>query len=291
MSEIIMETEPVFVWEDAEAFLSHLKERGRKEETLKDYRGILRRFYEAMPADKRVTQDLLDAWPDTLLGRGYVPNTVNRYLSVINQFCAFCEWRALNPVPWVLFGKQMKYRLLTRKEYKRLLLTAKKQGQERLYLMIKTLVCTGMKFSEAARLEMNDVKKGSRLVSRQGELTMAVLPPALCGELLSYAQKNGIDRGYIFSTPNGLMNRHEAWVKLRRLCRDAEVPENKVSVQTLTMLYQETYSTLKKQMEPILQQNYSQLLEAEQEEIGWGLLQLAPPQQGESGKIQKVVSQ
>ena len=161
MSEIVMETAPVFVWEDAEKFLKHLEIRGRKNGTIDDYRGVLSRFYSAILDDKRVTQEFLDAWPDTLLGRGYEPNTINRYLSVINQFCAFCDWRALDPVPWILFGKRRQNRLLTRREYKLLLLTAKRDGHEQLYLLIKTLVCTGLKLSEATYLDMDDVKKGA----------------------------------------------------------------------------------------------------------------------------------
>ena len=98
-----------------------------------------------------------------------------------------------------------------------------------------------------------------------------MIPLALRTELLCFAERQTIDRGQLFRTPNGLLNRRAVWEKIQHLCLAAGISERKVSAQAFTMLYQETYSTIQKEFEPIVRQNYDQLLEEEQDEIGWSV--------------------
>ena len=62
------------------------------------------------------------------------------------------------------------------------------------------------------------------------------------GALLSYAKKNGIRSGVIFTTRNGKpLSRSSIWVRMKTLCEQAQVKASKVFPHNLRKLFARTF--------------------------------------------------
>ena len=129
----------------------------------------------------------LELWWDRLLEDGYSNSAVNGMLVAVNQFLEFVghlELRLMdrskvprNPQPE-----------LTRSEYLRMLSTAKEQGNERLYLIVKTFACTGLYSQSLPMVTVENVKKGRFWVTYQGVRSVFRIPAYLQQELLRFAE-------------------------------------------------------------------------------------------------------
>ena len=65
------------------------------------------------------------------------------------------------------------------------------------------------------------------------------------------------------------MNRTNVTDSIRRLCREAQVPEEKGNPRCLRRLYLDTWEGIRRSLEVLAEQSYERLLEEEQETAGW----------------------
>ena len=97
----------------------------------------------------------------TELTKKYAPASVNTVLSSLNSFFTYQEWYELKTktlkIQRQIFASDEKE--LTKAEYERLLLTAKKKS-ERLYLLMQTICSTGIRISEVSYVTVEAVNKG-----------------------------------------------------------------------------------------------------------------------------------
>ena len=95
-------------------------------------------------------------------------------------------------------------------------------------------------------------------------------PGCLCRELLDYAQSRGIRTGPVFLTRNGKpIDRTNVTVSIRRLCRAAQLPEEKGSPRCLRKLYQATREGIERNVTLLVERAQDRLMEEEQLQIGW----------------------
>lgn len=76
----------VMTEEDMQRFLTDYVRMNRAEGTVKFYRRKLRRFYDDIPADKTIRYGTLQKWRESLLQHGYMPGSVNAFLSAANSY-------------------------------------------------------------------------------------------------------------------------------------------------------------------------------------------------------------
>lgn len=241
----------------------------RTKGTIEEYRYSLRLLYEYLPDNKRIGPHTLEQWRGALLEKGYGYRTINARISAANSFVTFCgrpEFRVGNQLEAETYCQPE----LTRNEYLRLLQTAKIEGKEREYLLIKLFACTGIAVKDIDRVTVDAVKRGIIIVGNKGRQSIIRIPDFLQSEMLEFIRRNGITDGVIFVTRKGTqIRRTNIADNIRGLCRTAQVAEEKGNPRCLRKLYQDTQEGIRKDIEVLVDQAYIRMLEMEQLTIGW----------------------
>ena len=252
---------------DLEAYLDSLSQQGRGHDTVATYRRNVRALYDGLPKDKTVRPGTLARWQRMLLEKGYSPRTVNVRMSVANSLMAFLGRRDLQSVGALEVDDVQPE--LTRSEYLRLLTTARALDKERLYLLVKLFGCTGLPLQELPRVTVEALTEGRVIVRSSGTVQLLHLPDFLRKELLAYARREGTVSGPIFHTKSGKpLGRTAVTDSIKRLCRDARVPEEKANPRCLKRLWQSTQDGIRTQIDLLVEQACDRLMEAEQLTVG-----------------------
>ena len=258
--------------ENLSSFFRFLEERRRGDGTVDAYQRALYALCEYLPDEKKfIDRTVLSNWQKELLSQGYAVRTVNNRISAANSFLEYMGRRDLQLPPAVLPDCDIRPEL-ARSEYLRLLKTAKLMGKERTYFIIKTICCAGVRVQELPQITVEAVKMGNVVVTGQCGARKLHIPSVLREELLSFASRKGIESGPLFVTRNGVpMNRTGVNDSIKRLCRDARVPEEKGNPRCLLKLHQSTYGNIQNSIAVLVEQAYDRLLEQEQESAGWNV--------------------
>ena len=186
----------------------------------------------------------LVAFKQDLAASGMAPATVNGVLTAANKLldmAGYSEWRLrLMKVQRRVF--MAPEREMTRKEYEKLVHTAKRAGDARLALALQTLGATGARVSELNFITLEAAKAGKVEIRSKGKIRMLLLPKKLCKLLISYCRNRGITSGQIFITASGRpLDRSNLWKSMKRLAARAGVLLNKVFPHNLRHLFARTY--------------------------------------------------
>ena len=123
---------------------------------------------------------------------------------------------------------------------------------------------------ELSQITAEAVRAGSVSVTGQCGVRKLHIPSILRAELLSFASRKGIESGPLFVTRKGMpVNRTSVNDSIKRLCRDARVPEEKGNPRCLLKLHQSTYGNIQNSVAVLIEQAYDRLLEQEQAYAGW----------------------
>ena len=243
------------------SFLEELARKGRTPGTLDTYQRNICSLYDALPEDKTLLPGTLDRWQQDMLAEGYSPRTVNTRLSVANHLVAFLGRRELQTRGTLQIGEGGTPEL-TRREYLRLLSTARILGKERIYLLVKLFGSTDLAVGDLGQLTVEALRGEEACPSR--------LPDFLRRELLDYARRESITSGPVFCTKRGKpLGRTAVTDSMKQLCRDARVAEEKANPRCLKHLWQTTQDGFRAQLDRMVEQAWDCLLETEQLSIGW----------------------
>ena len=245
-------------------YLEAVREKGRAVNSLKKYQRDLTALYAFLPAEKRIGPDTLREWRDALQKQGFSARTMNGMITEANCFlrwigawdCQLSE-RIEPPAPACAE--------LTRNEYLRLLTTARETGKERAYFLVKVFACTGISSHDLCNMTVERLK-----TRKDGGGKTLPIPECLRKELLAYCRRNGRSSGPIFVTRSGKpLNRSAVNTIIQSLARDAQIAPEKCNPRSLRKLYFAERSRMQEELSVLLEQSYSQLLEAEQRIAGW----------------------
>lgn len=255
--------------EEITAFLEYQKNKGCTSGTIAKYRYDLSSFYNALPEGKHIKQGTLYAWQKELQDAGYASRTVNSYISTVNNLLWFLGRGDLQ------FFRQLPVSdsnspELSRSEYLRLLLEARTLGNRRTYLLVKVFACIGLAVRELQLLTVDAVAKGYVVKPENGTNYTVPIPNALRNELRDYIQKNHISEGPVFVSRTGKnLNRSIVSYSIQNLSGPAGVPSEKCNPRCLRKLYQTTVSKIEADVRRLVEQTHKELLDREQELIGW----------------------
>lgn len=208
---------------DPEATKNYKQELLRNEKSKNTYEKYLRdvNTFLNFLSDKPVTKEIVLAYKQSLEGK-YAVTSINSMLAALNSFFTFLGWSDLKV-------KQLKTqkktfanagRDLTRKDYDKLVAAAAGMKNDRLGLIIQTLVNTGIRISELSYFTVKSVKQKRIEVNCKGKCRVIFLLPKLKEMLLQYAESHGITDGHIFVTKNGRpVDRSNIWSELKSLCK------------------------------------------------------------------------
>ncbi len=255
--------------EDIQQFLVAYEGLDRVEGTLQLNRQKLKRFYKDLPEDRIVRHDTLKNWREKLLQSGYAPNSVNAFLSAANTFLDFIGHRE-----YQLAGQLREDKApapeLSRMEYLYLLRTAKVLGKERVYLLMKVFATTGIQVRDLQELTVEAIREG-RIVCRKNRCRQTLtVPKCLQKEMLSFAERNGIQNGPVFLTRDGRPI-HRTYISgmMKPICEAAQITDGRGSPKCLRKLYFSTRAAIENDVALLVDQAMERQLEQEQFSIGW----------------------
>lgn len=231
--------EHFFTEKEIEEYKVYLRSEEKEEATIDKYLHELVSFFVWL-ADKPVTKEAVIGWKEYLQKEGYAPVTVNGKLSALNGFFLFLGWEECR-VKFLKIQRQIfrkKSKELTKKEYDRLVETARNEGKDRLALVMETICAAGIRVSELPYITVEAAKEGRAKVVLKGKIRMILLPVKLCRKLLKYAREQEIDSGEIFRTKSGKgLSRRQIWREMKGLCQKANVEYSKVFPHNLRHLF------------------------------------------------------
>lgn len=229
-----------------ETFKNYLVDRETSVATLKKYLSDVKKFFTFCLGGEITKEVLLDykQW----LVEQYAVNSVNSMIASLNQFLN-CVCLPHLRIKSVKCQKQMflkNEKSLNRKEYHKLLNTAKMQEKARIQMIMETIAETGIRISELSFFTVKQVKQGKIEVHNKGKYRVILLTKRLKMKLLYYIKKQKIESGIVFCTKTGkAIDRSNVWREMKKLEQQARVSGEKIFPHNLRHLfarifYQET---------------------------------------------------
>lgn len=228
-------------------FENHLTEQEKSPTTIEKYIRDVRAF-SAFAGRKTITKETVILYKKHLQ-ENYAVRSVNSMLASVNSLFAFLGWHDLK-VKSLKFQQQVfcpEEKELTRAEYSRLCMTAKRKHNERLNLILQTICGTGIRVSELQYITVEAVKQGEAVVNCKAKTRSVFIVKELKQKLLRYATEQGIKSGMIFVTRTGKpISRTNIWREMKALCKEANVNPQKVFPHNLRHLFARTFYGIEK---------------------------------------------
>lgn len=233
----------ILLSEQIEAYSRWLRSEERSSATVEKYLRDIRRF-AAWQGGRSVTRESVSEWKEYLLAGHKSAATVNAALSALNSLFRFLDWDNCR----ARFLKIQKSafcdpaRELTRDDYNKLVSTARRQGNEKLALLLETICATGIRVSELRYITVEAARLGRAEIRLKGKIRAILLPDKLCRKLLKYAKKAKNASGEIFLSRSGRpINRRQIWADMKALCTWAGVEPGRVFPHNLRHLFASTF--------------------------------------------------
>ncbi len=242
-----MEKSKYFNQEAVKRYLDYLHDEERSELTVQKYARDITRFLAF--SEGRLDKPALLAWKAQLIGDDYAPQTVNSMLAAVNSFLDFLgrPEQKVKPVKCQRTIFRAKERELTKVEYLRLLETARRQGKNRLFLIMETVCATGIRISELKYVTVQAAQARQAVVRCKGKCRVILIPRKLCGQLLHWAKCRKITAGPVFQTSGGKpVDRSNIWREMKGVCGAAGVDSRKVFPHNLRHLFAVAFYQAKK---------------------------------------------
>lgn len=177
--------------------------------------------------------------------------TVNRKLSAIHSYlkytdCADCRVKFLKVQKKAFLEDN---RELTPEEYSRLLETAKRKGNWRLYYVMMTICSTGIRIGELRYITAEAVRKGRAEIALKGKVRLILIPRELQMRLEGYMRKERITSGPVFCSRYGNpLDRSNVCREMKNLCEAAGISAQKVFPHNLRHLFARSFYQVEKDL-------------------------------------------
>ena len=177
--------------------------------------------------------------------------TVNAKLSAVNAYLVFsgmedCKVKLLK-IQHCSFIEENKE--LSEAEYRRLLSSAGKLKNKRMYYLLLTFGGTGIRVSELPFITVEAVRTGRADINLKGKNRTVILPKKLTDKLSRYAKEQGIHTGAVFCTSNGKkLDRSNICHDMKKLCKEANVDAHKVFPHNLRHLFARCFYAVHKNL-------------------------------------------
>lgn len=233
--------------ENIMGFEQYLYEDEKSDNTIEKYMRDIR-FFRQWLGGREIDKSIVIQYKKELCEK-YLPASVNSILSSLNSLFIYMKWfdlkiRTLKLQRRIFADKEKE---LTRAEYERLLTTAKKQGNNRLYYLMQTIGSTWLRISELKFVTVDAVKSGQTTINCKGKIRQVFLPKELCKMLKAYIKQQQIKNGSVFITKSGKpLDRSTVWKMLKTLCKSAEVDSSKVFPHNFRHLFARTFYSVRK---------------------------------------------
>ena len=231
-------------------FINSLEEKGRSPSTILAYRADLEQLVEFTKGKNiiypdQVTQEVIEAFRDTLLAEKYTPKTVSRKLNAVKTFFRYLmeeNYVDKDPSQNVAHPKIQasvpKY--LSPLEYRALRDVVRDDA--RIAAIIELILQTGLRISEVANLKIENIKKDGLTIEAHATQPKRDIPlnrPAK--EAIDRYQKERpkTDSPYLFVSKNGKpLAVRNIRAAIDRYMQRAEIPDYSVNDLRTTFIVQ-----------------------------------------------------
>ena len=223
-------------------FNDYLINTEKSKSTIYKYVNDVRRLQQWLEDEDLCKQNILTY--KTILCKKYATSSVNTTLSALNAFFSFIERQDLR-VKKISVQRQIFISSdieLLKGEYEMLLKVAKENKKDRLFLLMQTICCTGIRVSELCFITIEAISDGVARINCKGKKRDVFIPQELCEVLHKYANDKKIKNGPVFITKNGNpLNRSNIWSDMKKLCKCTNVLKEKVFPHNLRHLFARTH--------------------------------------------------
>ena len=229
--------------EDMNEFRYYLQERENSEATIEKYMRDVRKFMTFAGTDQPVGKEKLLEYKEWLI-ENYAVSSVNSMLVALNQFLVFLEKGRLRlrRIKVQRMDTLCMDRILDKREFQKLVRTARQQGKDQIAMIMETMCATGIRVSELKFFHVENVRNGIVRVWNKGKYRMVILPELLRKKLLLYIGRNRIRSGVIFRTRTGReKNRSNIWKEMNAIGELANISLKKVFPHNLRHLFARTF--------------------------------------------------
>lgn len=212
--------------------------------TIEKYLRDIRCFAEFL-AERAISKEETISYKEHLTAQ-YAPASVNSMLVALNCFLRFlnrsdCCVKLLKIQRQMFCGEEKE---LTQTEYQRLVKAA---GDSQLSFILQTICGTGIRISELQYITVEAVMIGKAVVNCKNKTRVIFIPAPLQKILKQYIKKTGLKAGSVFVSQNGKpLDRSSVWRQMKRLCKKANVPPEKVYPHNLRHLFARIFYSIKK---------------------------------------------
>lgn len=250
-----------------EEYREYLGRKGLTFLTQRAYMRVLWQIYEYLNGNEHLDGDVLSRWEEDLERQGYSRSTIRAQRSIADGFLKYLKQQKERQEE----SAERSQGLLSREDYLWLLQTAREYGKKRAYLLIKTLVITGIRPAEMVALTVEALRDGATWVTSYGTRRRILIPEPLRTELLAYAAGEGVSAGTLFVTQDGTPLLHSAvWKEIKRICRVTGLANDAGNPRVLHQLYLDTYQNISRcNSRETAWQTYEQLLSEEETLVAW----------------------
>ena len=211
-------------------YRAYLADMEKSLATIDKYLRDIRSFLTWMGEDTTLSKERVIAYK-AWLQEHYKTSSANSMLTALNCFLTYLG-EAKNRVRTIKVQKQLfrpADKELGRGEYERLLVTARKKGQEQTALIMETIGATGIRISELKYITVEAVETGRTEVTCKGKkeifLKMQAKRQTFC-----LVQEKGIRKGPVFISCNGNpLDRSNIWSRMKAVAKAAGVDPGRYS--------------------------------------------------------------
>lgn len=220
----------------------HLVSQEKSGNTIEKYIRDVKRFL-LYAGSERPEREMVLAYKSSLKEQ-YQLSSANSMLMAVNHYL---KYKGLEECRVSAFRQQRKIfseesRQLSRKEYERLVLEARKRGMVQMEHILQTIGMTGIQVGELAFITVEALKQKAARIHFKNKERVILLPKSLRVLLEAYCRRENIRHGSIFITQGGkALDRRTIWFQMKKLCQGAGVLASKVFPHNLRHLFARCY--------------------------------------------------
>lgn len=232
---------------DCEKWFNSLKEEELAPRTIEQYRTSIKKFadYLAKNEIKEINKDVVIEYKNDLANE-YKTSTVNIRLIALNKFFKYINADDLAVKTLKQQRQTTNDETLTIDECNRLIRYCRSHGKEKLSLLIRLFVGTGIRYSELEYITVDSIskkKKGIVKVQNKGKERTITIPTTILNELRSYCNANDIRSGIIFHgrDKTQIISKTYLWQELKDMTGKARgIKKSKVHPHAFRHLFAKT---------------------------------------------------
>ena len=230
------------------AYREYLRDEERSQATVEKYLRDVKAFVNYLGTGREVDRERVRDYKEALRER-YKITSANSMLAALNSFFVFAKWEELKVklyrVQRAMYSR--KELEMTEKDYEKLIRAARKDGDEKMSMLIQTIGSTGIRISELKFITVETLETGRAEIYNKGKSRVVLLPVELTRLLKKYCKSAGIRTGSIFITRQGNpVDRSNVSKKMKQLGREAGVDTAKIFPHNLRHLFARTFYSIEK---------------------------------------------